>query len=299
MLCATAAAGGNGPGSVTAEGVVQAGNPLAIAYLTIENGTPVEQIEAAAAAGFDALGLRLLAPQGLRLAHDIVGNDALIREIRRACQRTGVSVLDVDVFTIAPSTDIKSLERAIATAAALGASIVQTVCDDPDAQRATQTFAALCAAAAGYSLIVAIEFMRWREVRTLEDALALVTGAGSPNAAICVDTLHLSRSGGTPAALAAVPPAFIPYVQLCDAPSKQPALDALLHEARRDRLYPGEGELWLDEVLDVMPSGIPISIEVPRIVHATRNVRQRAKLAGDALRGYLEHYRNRASPSAT
>ena len=87
-------------------------------------------------------------------------------------------------------------------------------------------------------------------------------------------------ASGTPAAVAAVPARFIPYVQLCDAPSKLPALDELVHEARSDRLYPGEGELWLDEVLDVLPPGIPISIEVPRIVHATRTVQERAQLAG-------------------
>jgi sugar phosphate isomerase/epimerase len=273
---------------------VRADNPLAIAYLTIQNGTPVEQIEAAAAAGFDALGLRLLAPQGLRLTHEIVGNHALIREIRRTCARTGVRVLDVEVFTIAPGTDIHSLERAIATAATIGASIIQAVCDDPDMPRATERFAALCAAAARYDLIVAIEFMRWRAVRTIEDAFALVTGAGNPNAAICVDTLHLSRSGGTPAALAAVPARFLPYVQLCDAPSKQPALDQLLHEARNDRLYPGDGGLWLDEILDGIPPAIPISIEAPRMADAHRNVQERARLAGEALRRYLERYQNRA-----
>jgi sugar phosphate isomerase/epimerase len=273
---------------------VQQGNQLAIAYLTMENGTPVDQIEAAAAAGFDAVGVRLLAPQGLRLARDIIGNDALIREIRTACACTGVGVLDVEVFTLAASTEIKSLDRAIATAAELGASIIQTVCDDPIPQRAMENFAGLCAAAARYGITVAIEFMRWREVRTIQDALALVTGAGSPNAAICVDTLHLSRSGGTPADLAAVPPGYLPYVQLCDAPAQLPAPDQLLREARSDRLYPGEGALWLDEVLDVMPPGIPISIEVPRIIHATRTVQERAQLAADALRCYLDRYRDRA-----
>jgi sugar phosphate isomerase/epimerase len=273
--------------------VLQEGNPLAIAHLTIENGTPVDQIEAAAAAGFDAIGLRLLAPQGLRLAHEIVGNDALIREIRQACERTGVSVFDVEVFTIAATSDIRPLERAVETAAQLGASIIQTVCDDPESRRASESFAALCSAAARYGITVAIEFMRWRAVRTIEDAVALVTGAASPNAAICVDTLHLSRSGGAPADVAAVPSRFLPYVQLCDAPAQQPALNYLLQEARSDRLYPGEGELWLDEVLDVMPPAIPISIEVPRIVHATRSVQERAQLAGDALRRYLQRYRNR------
>jgi len=65
--------------------------------------------------------------------------------------------------------------------------------------------------------------------------------------------------------------------------------------SRHDRLYPGEGELWLDDILDAMPLGIPISIEVPRIIHANCSVRDRAKLAGDALRLYLARYRDRAS----
>jgi sugar phosphate isomerase/epimerase len=87
----------------------------------------------------------------------------------------------------------------------------------------------------------------------------------------------------------------MPYVQLCDARAEIPPLQDMLQEARHDRLYPGEGELWLDDILDAMPLGIPISIEVPRIIHANCSVRDRAKLAGDALRLYLARYRDRAS----
>ena len=63
---------------------MQAGNRLALDYLTVDKGAPVDQIESAAAAGFDAVGLRLLAPQGLQLAHEIAGNKAQIRAICRA-----------------------------------------------------------------------------------------------------------------------------------------------------------------------------------------------------------------------
>jgi len=274
---------------------MQSGNPLALAYLTVDNGAPVDQIASAAAAGFDAVGLRLLAPSGLQLAHEIVGNKAQIRAIRRACESTGVEIFDVDAFTLGATTDMAVLYRALETAAQIGASIIQTVCEDPDVQRATERFASLCAAAAVHGMKVAIEFMRWRHVSTIENALAFVVQAGCPNGAICVDTLHLSRSGGTPASIAAVPAERMPYVQLCDARAEIPPLEDMLQEARHDRLYPGEGELWLDDILNAMPPGIPISIEVPRIIHVNRSVRDRAKLAGDALRLYLARYRDRAS----
>jgi sugar phosphate isomerase/epimerase len=274
---------------------MQAGNRLALAYLTVDKGAPVDQIESASAAGFDAVGLRLLAPHGLQLAHEIVGNKAQIRAICRACESTGVDIFDVDVFTLAAATDMAVLYRALETAAEIGASIIQTVCEDPDVQRATERFASLCAEAAVHGMNVAMEFMRWLQVSTIEDALAFVAQAGCPNGAICVDTLHLSRSGGTPASIAAVPAGRMPYVQLCDARAEIPPLQDMLHEARHDRLYPGEGELWLDDILDAMPLGIPISIEVPRIIHANRSVRDRAKLAGDALRLYLARYHDRAS----
>jgi hypothetical protein len=38
-----------------------------------------------------------------------------------------------------------------------------------------------------------------------------------------------------------------------------PALQDMLQEARHDRLYPGEGELWLGDILDAMPPGVPNS----------------------------------------
>lgn len=269
------------------------GNPIALAYLTVSNSEPVEQIEAAAATGFDSVGVRLLPPGNLKLAHEILGNKALIAEIRRACQRTGVNILDVDVFTLSAASDRGLLYRAVDAAAEIGASIILTVCEDPDRSRAIECFAALCAAAADHHMTVAMEFMRWREVRTIEDALAFVDSAGSANGAICVDTLHLSRSGGTPAGIAAAPASRMPYLQISDALAQSPPVQELLREARYDRLYPGEGELRLDEVLDAMPRNIPISIEVPRSIHATRSVFDRANLAAEALRRYLAKYRDR------
>ena len=108
-----------------------------------------------------------------------------------------------------------------------------------------------------------------------------------------IDALHLARSGGSPAAVAALPPERIAYMQLCDGPVEAPPLEDLAREARNDRLSPGEGQLWLDEVLDALPDGIPISVEVPRSIDASRSAKERAVLAGDAARRYLAKYRGR------
>ena len=133
---------------------------------------------------------------------------------------------------------------------------------------------------------VALEFMRWSPVATIDDALAFVAAADRANAGICVDTLHLSRSGGQPEQLAGLPRSGS-FVQLCDAPAAAPPAESLKAEARSDRLLPGEGELWLDRLLAAIPPDMPISVEVPHRVHAARSAMERAAIAGQALRAFL------------
>jgi hypothetical protein len=56
-------------------------------------------------------------------------------------------------------------------------------------------------------------------VKTVDDAVRIVEQAQHPAGAVLVDALHLRRSGGSPADLAAVPTRRLPYAQLCDAPA--------------------------------------------------------------------------------
>ena len=54
-------------------------------------------------------------------------------------------------------------------------------------------------------------------------------------------------------------------MQLCDAPAERPAtLEGLLHQARSERLLPGEGGLDLRGILRAVPRDTPISIEIPQ-----------------------------------
>lgn len=272
---------------------MQTRNLLSLAYLTVDGAAPIDHLEAAAAGGFDAAGLRIVPPSHLAIDYGVIGNPARIREINRARERTGVGVLDIEVFTLNADTDVARWLPALETSAEIGASFVQAVSEDSDTRRAADRFAALCDAAAQFGLRVSLEFMRFRQLRTIEAAHALVTAAGRSNGGVLVDALHLDRSGGTPAAVAALPPARIAYMQLCDAPAEAPRLEDLAHESRTARLPPGEGELPLDELFDALPDDIPISVEVPRSIDTGRSAKERAVPAGDAVRAYLAKYRAR------
>ena len=266
---------------------MQVGRTIGLAYLSVGGADPVEHIEAAAEAGFGAVGLRILPPGDLPLPHDIVGDPGRQRAIRQACERTGIRVFDLEVFTLAASTDMDALRRALDVGAHIGAAIVQVVVEDPERSRAIERFGHLCDAAAPLGLRVALEFMQWRAVKTIDDANAFLSAAARPNGGLCVDCLHLSRSGGSPSAVASVPVERLHYIQLCDAPARLPAPEELIVEARGRRAYPGDGELWLKELLGVVPPTVPLSIEVPRATDEGLTTRERARNAALALHRFL------------
>jgi len=273
--------------------MAQTRNLLSLAYLTVNGAKPVDHLEAAAAGGFDAAGLRIVALSHLNIDYGVIGNRERIREINRARERTGVQVFDIEVFTLGEKTDVAQLMPALETSAEIGASFVQAVSEDPDAARAAATFAALCDAASGFGLSVSLEFMRFRTLRTLQDTLALLEAAGRPNSGVLVDALHLARSGGSAAAVATVPRERVAYMQLCDAPAQAPPIDHLAHEARTERRMPGDGDLPLEDLFDALPDDVPISVEVPRSSDVDRSAKERAVLAGAATRAWLARYRAR------
>lgn len=263
--------------------------PLSLAYLTVQGCPPVEHVGAAAAAGYDAAGLRLIAPHGLELAHPIVGDKALIRQIRSVAADLGVSFLDGEVFTLLPQTDVEAWQPVIETAAEFGMPLMQIASEDPERSRAADNLGRIADVAARHGIKMAIEFMRWRSAATIEDAAELAKASGASNVGILLDTLHLSRSGGSPASVAALPGELMLYLQLCDAPAGQPASDAdCIAEARGARLLPGEGDLWLKELMAQLPCDIWISVETPHGSVAGLSFGAKAQRGMDATRRFLD-----------
>jgi sugar phosphate isomerase/epimerase len=250
-------------------------NKLFLAPTTLMNAAPLEFLAAAAAAGYDGVGVRLYRSPNLPF-HPVVGNAALIRAIERALAGAGLAVLDIFTFYLQPATDVREMTPALELGAALGAQHAVVQGDDPEWPRLRDNFAAFCDAAARLGLGVAVEFMPARPLATLALALRLRREAARSNVSILVDPLHLARSGGAPGDLAGLDPALFAYAQFSDGVA-----------ATAERRMPGAGELPLGALLDALPAGLPLSVEVPDTRRGDVPAAEWAKMALVATRNFL------------
>lgn len=238
--------------------------PLGLAHFTVLEVPPPQLVGLAARTGYASIGLRQIQGAPGTPFYAIPAGSAEMAEMRRRLAGEGIRVHDVEIATITPDFAPASLAPVLESSAELGAGHLSVCADDPDRTRLVDRFSALCDLAAGFDMGVDLEWMGWRTVRTLADALDVVTRAGRPNGRILVDALHLARNGGTPADIAAVTPGLIRSVQLCDAGPAAPATtDDVIREARSGRLPPGEGVLPLAALLAALPAGTNLSLEVP------------------------------------
>lgn len=239
---------------------------LSLHHLTILDAHPLQVVDAAAAAGFEYCGLRLVAPPNADTIVDVASNPALIGELRARLDATGVRLLDIEAIWLSPQTDVASLSSALEAGSTLGARHVLCVGNDTERDRLRDNFGRLCEAADGFGLTVGLEAITYCAVGTPADALEVVGTSGQPNARVLIDALQFFRSGATCDQIGAIDPALIEYIQICDAPSAAPpSLQARRQEARTARLLPGDGELPLRELLSRLRPDLPLAVEAPTL----------------------------------
>jgi sugar phosphate isomerase/epimerase len=260
---------------------------LSLSALTVIDAAPADVVAAAAAGGFDAVGLRVVQLSSPPPTVPIAGDNILIADLRHRADDHGLRIFDIEAVIVTSEPDIELQRQILDAGARLGAQNVLAIVPDEDPARRTDNLGRLADLAAGFGLRVGLEFMPFRAIRSLPDALKVVNGLKHPNLAIVVDALHLSRSGGSPRDLAGLPPELLAYVQLCDAPATAPAFDELPQESRADRLLPGAGELWLPGLLAALPEDCPITVETPvRMLEQVPPV-ERGRIVGSKTRAYL------------
>jgi sugar phosphate isomerase/epimerase len=253
---------------------------------------PPAFVDVAARAGFTAVSLMVQFPASRGPGFPVLGDTAMRRETRQRLDDTGLVLFDAGACRLEPDTGAGDFEQALETAAYLGARTVNVNGNDPDAGRQRDRFAALCAGADGYGLRIGLEFMMSTQVKTLDDALALITGAGAGNAAVTVDALHLARSGGSPADVAALDAPQVSYVQLCDGPARVPP-EGYAWEGATERMLPGAGELPVSALVEAVAPGVLLAVEAPsrRRLDAGIGAGDYAARAMDSLRRLLSESR--------
>jgi sugar phosphate isomerase/epimerase len=237
---------------------------LSLAHLTLMGADPIQLIDAAVAAQFTHIGMRIVPPTPDAPMRPVIGDAPYQRAIKQHLAGAGLEILDIEAFWLTPDFDLELAARAFTFGAELGARYVVVVGNDPDRARLIDTFARLTELASGHGLKTSLEFIPYSEVKTLHAAKQIVLASGQAQAGLLVDALHLSRSGGTPKDVAQLPSGMVHYLHVCDAPvARPPDLDATKREARSGRLYPGEGELPLADFVAAVAADIPIGIEAP------------------------------------
>jgi sugar phosphate isomerase/epimerase len=243
---------------------MRAGRAIGLAALTVLEVSPLDQIAVAAEAGFTHVGLRLIPATPEEVRYPTIGDTPMIREILARLADTGIKVLDAEIIRLKPESAVAEYLPAMETAARVGAKHLLVAGNDPDERRLTDRFGELCDAAAQLGLTANLEPMPWTDVKTIVQAARILTAAGRANCGVLIDPIHFDRAGSRVADIAAVPPEWFRYLQLCDAPVERPADTAgLLFQARAERLFPGEGGLDLRGILRALPHDIPLSLEIP------------------------------------
>jgi sugar phosphate isomerase/epimerase len=239
---------------------------ISLAALTVLELNPPDMISCAAEAGYSHVGIRILPATPEEVSYDIIGDTPMTREMSARLAATGVKVLDIEIFRLKPDTRVADYRAALETGARLGAKHMLVAGNDPDPTRLTDRFAELCDLAQPLGLTADLEPMPWTDLKNVKQASRLLAEANRPNGGLLVDPLHFDRSGSTIADLCAVPHSRFHYMQLCDAPAERPRdVAGLLHHARAERLFPGEGGLDLRGLLLAIPRNIPIGVEVPTL----------------------------------
>ena len=244
---------------------------LGLAHLTALELSPPALVTEAARAGFATVGVRVVpATLGGPAYPTRVGTEAH-RALKQILATEGIRVSDIEFIQLTPDIDVQAFAGVFEFAADLGAISVTVSGDDHDHARLTAHFAELCELAHPFGLRVDLEFMRWRAIGVLPQALAIVRAANKSNGAVLVDALHLTRSGGKAADLIAIPDEWLRAAQICDAGPDMPTTEAaIIAEAREGRLPPGEGALPLGDLLEALPADSSLSAEMPMPALETR-----------------------------
>ncbi len=235
---------------------------LGLGQLTAIEVSPVDYVSIAAEAGCQMVSLFVRQP-GAQAKFPLTTRDNC-KEVREALCATGLQVANIECFMLIPNVDVEQYRPALELGAELGAVGATALLYDNDEARAIGNLSRLCRIADDVGLRINVEFMPLAPIgKNIHDAVALIEKVGASNLGLCIDLLHLIRSGGTPADVAAIDPARIHCAQLCDSMDLSVTSD-YAKEAGVERLAPGDGKFPVQAFLKALPAGALIELEVPQ-----------------------------------
>ena len=238
--------------------------PISLAFLTLFELPPHEAIKIAAEVGYDMIGLRLLPARLEEKSYPLLEDKNYLKTVTALLKSLSIKVSDIELIRIKSDFKTSNFKKIFECGAELQAQYVTVVIDDDNEARATENLFQLCQLGKQHQININLEFMPWTKVPDLNTSLRIINHINLPNAHILIDALHFDRSHSSLKDLAKVPSHFIKCLQVCDAKKDfDPSDEELIRVARSDRLFPGDGDLDLLQLLKTLPKDIVISVEVP------------------------------------
>ena len=250
--------------------------PLILANNCLGDCRFVDRVEAAASAGFDAIGLSLQAYRA------IATGQVAPKEMLAMLRVNGLRLLELEAiigFSAGGTTERGMLAEGLSYTSPddlrefweiatifkprhlqVAGSFHTTELEGG----AAQCFAELCDAAAEVGVILSIEFVPPSNVPDANAALGIVEAADRPNGMMTIDSWSHTRAGGDLEIVRSIPASRIGLLQINDG-TLVPELDDFIDETVHLRRAPGEGEFDLRGLVDaVVATGArpPVSVEV-------------------------------------
>ena len=153
---------------------------------------------------------------------------------------------------------------------------------------AAELLGGVCDRLARRDMILTFEFLPWTGVPDINTAYELISKTGRSNATLLFDTWHFFRGPSTLDDLRAIPGERIGSIQINDASHEAGA--NIIHETMTNRLLPGEGDIPLVEILQILYANgctAPIGAEVFSETFKDIPAIEVGKRCGDALRNVL------------
>lgn len=279
---------------------------LSLAHLGMLDATPPVLVQAAHAAGFSGVGIRLAPARLGEAPFPMAVGSGMLRETLATLNDCGLCVHDIEIVRIKPGFDAAALAGVLDSAQALGARCLMVNVDDADAARAADSIGALAERARPHGLALGLEFMVYTALRSLAAARRMVAASKWDNVRVVVDALHFFRAGGVPADLREESAEGTEgadlidrhFMQLNDAPAQRhPGLSAA-EEGRAHRLFAGEGELPVAQLLAHLAPGARLSVEAPSAIRsATLTPHARAALAFQTTLRFLQRHGHAHEPT--
>ncbi|QHE73297.1 sugar phosphate isomerase/epimerase family protein [Rhodococcus sp. WAY2] len=275
------------------------GKDLIASYYTL-SGSPtraisrhpfVERVQAASGAGYAGMGLTMYDVDA------VLQSGLTLGSMRRTADDHGITVAELETLAFSPTPTTEELDaarRMVEVGHVLDARHMNVIVGLPggtpiERDEVATGFAQICDIAAEAGMLVGIEFMPFRAVATLQDAMSVIDMAGRLNGGLVVDSYHFFRGGTCFEDLAAVPAERIITLQVTDLPWDPPA--DLLVETQTGRLLPGEGELplldWIRTV-DATGANAPVGVEILSDTLRELSVDEVARATYESTRRLLE-----------